>query len=153
MSHVVSVPQLIDTDSQPRYHREGKIWHGGRISIKIHLGSLLFERPHPTKGSCSWDRAAAEIARWEERDFHIPSWQPPTFSPNKCAQCLSLSARQNFLPVQPDLKQQGISKSRSGLGIKCYFSKLPQGASISERSRAGSQAVGKLSWGRPRSVG
>lgn len=63
MSHVVSVPQLIDTDSQPRYHREGKIWRGGRIGIKIHLGSLLVERPHPMKGSHSRDRAAGEIAR------------------------------------------------------------------------------------------
>lgn len=93
MSHVVSVPQLIDIDSQPRYHREGKIWHGGRIKTKIHLGSLLFERPHPMKGSRSRDRAAAEIARWEEQDFHIPSWQPRTFSPNKCAQFLSLLIR------------------------------------------------------------
>lgn len=103
MSHVVSVPQLIGTDSQPRYHREGKKQHGGRIRIKMHLGSLLCERPHPMKGLSSRDRAAAEIARWEEQNFHIPSWQSYTFSP-KQMHPISLSAYQIFLPIQLDLK-------------------------------------------------
>lgn len=43
MSHVVSAPRLIDTTPQPRDHRQGKIWHGGRMGIKLHLGSSLLD--------------------------------------------------------------------------------------------------------------
>jgi len=122
MSHVVSVSRLTDTDSQPRYHREGKSWHGGRIRIKMHLGSLLFERPHPMKGSRSRDgAAAAEIARWEEQDFSTSLLGSLIPSPQTNVPRFSLCLSEFPPPFNPIGNSKGISKSRFGLEKNAVF--------------------------------
>lgn len=111
----------------------------------MHLGSLLKDQI-PQKARA--DRAAAERARRVEQDFHIPSWQPHAFSPHnapKFSLCSSEfpahpagSERAGDCEAQPQPRCSG-----------CCFSKLPQGASISEGYRAGSQAVAEPSRAGP----
>lgn len=89
---------------------------------------------HILQKACA-DRAAAERVWRMEQDFHIHSWQPHAFSPHKRAQFLSLLIR--FLPIQPDLKKQGIVKCSLSLGTldaifpSCH--KVPAFQRVTER--------------------
>lgn len=128
MPLMVSIPYLIDTEPPPKRR---KVWHEGRIRIKMHLGSL-FERPHPTKGLCGQGCCRKSVAG---AGLPHPFVATSCLLPHKCAQFLSLLIR--FLPIQPDLKEQGIAKCSLSLGTldavfpSCH--KVPAFQRVTER--------------------
>lgn len=139
MPLIVSIPYLIDTEPPPK-RRKG--WHEGRIRIKMHLGSL-FERPHPTKGLCGQGCCRKSVAGaglphpFVATSCLLPTQMcPVSLSAHQISAHPAGSERAGDCEVQPQPRYSG-----------CCFSKLPQGASISEGYRAGSRAVAEAGRG------